>query len=259
MSVGTAVRRHQHARELVLHLVAREFRLRYQRSSLGWLWSVGQPLARLLILSFIFTRVLPLDIPDYPVFLFTGLIGFAWFSSAVLSSTTSAVDRRDLLLRPGVPRLVVPVISVLTDGLDYLAALPVLALFLLLGPGLSWTVILLPIVLAPMVALALGLGLALCAGNVYLRDVRILVELAVLLGFYLTPVFYAPENVPAGQSWLIDVNPVAWALASQRAVLVQGRLPDPTTFGALVVVSALALAAGLAIYRRASRTFVDEL
>jgi len=249
----------RHPSELILHLVAREFRLRYQRSVLGWIWAVGNPLARLLILSFVFTRLLPLDVPNYPVFLFVGLIGWAWFSSGVTSVTASAVARRELLFRPGVRPTVVPVVSILTDGLDYLAALPVLLVFLLFTTGIPLTALLLPLVLLPMVLLALGIGLALCAANVYLRDVRILVDLVVLLGFYVTPVFYARSIVPEAHRWVVDVNPVAWALDSQRAILVDGALPNPATFGALVVGAVLALAGGLAVYNRASRTFIDEL
>lgn len=245
--------------ELVLHLVAREFRLRYQRSVLGWIWAVGNPLARLIIFSFVFTRLLPLDVPNYPVFLFVGLIGWAWFSSGVTSVTSSAVNRRELLFRPGVRRSVVPVVSILTDGLDYLAALPVLLVFLLFTGGIPATALLLPVVLAPMVLLALGIGLALCAANVYLRDVSILVDLVVLLGFYLTPVFYSREIVPPAQRWVVDINPVAWALDSQRAILVDGRLPDPVTFGALTACAAVALVVGFAIYNKASRNFIDEL
>ena len=259
MTAGLALpKRYQHSYELILHLVAREFRLRYQRSALGWIWAVGNPLARLLIFSFVFTRLLPLDVPKYPVFLFVGLIGWAWFSAGVTSVTASAVNRRELL-QPGVNRTVIPVVSILTDGLDYLAALPVLFLFLLFFGGIPATALLLPFVLAPMVLLALGLGLALCAANVYLRDVRILVDLVVLLGFYLTPVFYSPELVPPAQRWVVQINPVAWALDSQRAILVDGRLPDPTTFGALVACAVVAVAGGLVIYTRASRNFIDEL
>ena len=259
MSALVLPARMRHTSELILHLVAREFRLRYQRSALGWIWAVGNPLARLLIFSFVFTRLLPLDVPNYPVFLFVGLIGWAWFSAGVTSVTASAVSRPELLFRPGVRRTVAPLVSILTDGLDYLAALPVLLVFLVFTTGIPATALLLPLVLAPMVMLALGLGLGLCAANVYLRDVRILVDLVVLLGFYVTPVFYSRELVPAGQRWVVDINPMAWALDSQRKILVDGTLPDATTFGALVLCSVVALAGGLAIYNRASRNFIDEL
>ena len=73
------------------HLVGRELSIRYSRSLFGWLWALAEPLSRLLVFTFLFTRVLPLGVPNYPVFLFTGLIGWALFSSAVQSAT---VQRR---------------------------------------------------------------------------------------------------------------------------------------------------------------------
>ena len=169
------------------------------------------------------------------------------------------MDRRELLLRPGVPRAVVPVVSVLTDGLDYLAALPVLIVFLLFSTGVTWTALALPVVLVPVLLLALGMGMAMCAANVYVRDVKIFVSVALLLGFYVTPVFYSPEEWPADAMWLLQVNPMAHLLAAQRQVLVYGQLPDLVGFAAVSAVCAAVFLAGAALYARYAPTFVDEL
>lgn len=249
----------RYALDLVTHLVAREFRLRYRRTVLGWLWAVGQPLARLAILGFIFTRIIPLDIPNYPAFLFTGLMAWSWFSSGVASATSSAVDRGDLLLRPGVPRAAVPVVSVLTDGLDYLAALPVLFVFLLLSGGIPVTALALPAVMFAQLLLTVGAGFALCAANVYFRDVRLFVDLALLLGFYVTPVFYAAEQLTSRYPLVVQLNPVALLLGAYRDILVEGTLPTAGAFAGLFLLCAVVCAGGYAIYRATSPTFVDEL
>jgi lipopolysaccharide transport system permease protein len=245
--------------DLVTHLVAREFRLRYRQALLGWLWAVGSPLTRLVILTYVFTQVLPLGIENYPVFVFTGLIAWQWFSAGVTSATTSAVDRRDLLFRPGLPRTTVPVVSVLTDGLDYLAALPVLFIFLLLGDGIPVTAIALPAVVAVQVLLTLGLGFIFCTANVYVRDVHLFVNVATLLGWYLTPVFYRGSDVPESFHFVLQLNPMAHLLSAYRDVLIGGHLPDPGTFLILAAVCSGIFIAGLAVYRRASPYFVDEL
>lgn len=255
----TLSRRHRHTLDLIAHLVAREFHLRYQRSALGWLWSLIQPLFRFLVLYLVFSRIVDLEIPNYALFLFTGLLGWNWFASGTASATSSVLSRRELVLRPGVPRSVVPVVSVLTDGLDYLAAVPVLVGVLLVTGDLHLTALALPLVLAPMVALTLGLGFLLCVLNVHVRDVKVLVDLLLLLGFYVTPVFYARQVVPDDLSWLVDWNPLAWALDSQRRVLVEGVAPAAETFVPLVVLSLVLVVVGWAVYRRAARTFVDEL
>jgi lipopolysaccharide transport system permease protein len=203
--------------------------------------------------------VLPLSIPNYPVFLFTGLLAWGWFSSAVGSATTSAIDRRELLLRPGLSRTVVPVVSVLTDLLDYLVALPVLLVVLVLTTGVPPTALLLPVVLAVQLLVILGFGFALCCANVYLRDVRLLVDLALLLGFYLTPVFYRPGTVPHAARLLVTLNPMAHLIEAQRDLLVGGHLPPLGSFALVTLVAIALFAGGLALYRRASATFVDEL
>jgi lipopolysaccharide transport system permease protein len=256
---ATSAGRLRYSVDVVTHLVLREVHLRYRRSLLGWLWAIAQPLARFAVLAFVFTTVLPLGVPDYAVFLFSGLIGWLWFSASLVSATASAVDRRDLLLRPGVPRLLVPVVSVLTDLTDYLAALPVLAVILLFSGGIPVTWLLLPVVLLPMFMLVLGLGYALCSANVHLRDVRLLVGVATLLGFYVTPVFYTPDQVPERFRWIVDLNPVAASLETMRDVLVEGVLPDAGTLLSVYLTGAVALVVGGLVYQRASRTFVDEL
>lgn len=251
--------RRRYALDLLLHLVAREFRLRYRRALLGWLWVIGQPLARLVILSFLFSRVIPLDIPNYPAFLFTGLIAWTWFSAGLARATSSAIDSTDLVLRPGLPRPVIPVVTVLTNGLDYLAALPVLAVFLLLGDGIPLTALALPVVLLAQFLLTVGLGYALCSANVYLRDVGLFVELALLLGFYLTPVFYDPAVLAEQFPLALQLNPMAGLLAAYRSLLIDGTLPPLGPFLLLFGVCAAVYCAGLAIYRASSPNFADEL
>ena len=245
--------------DLVTHLVAREFRLRYRRALFGWLWAVGSPLARLAVLTFVFTSVLPLGIPNYPAFMFTGLIAWAWFSAGVASATSSAIDRRDLLFRPGLPRAAVPIVSVLTDGIDYLAALPVLIAFLVASGGVPATALALPVILAVQLMLTLGLGFALCAANVYLRDVRLFTDVALLLGFYLSPVFYDVERIPTQYRFVAEWNPMAHLLNAYRSVLIDGHLPDPAGFATLALVCAAVLVVGYGIYRASSPNFVDEL
>ena len=249
----------RYSRDLVTHLVAREFKLRYRRAFLGWLWAVAQPLARLVVLSIVFTRFLPLNIPGYAEFLFCGLIAWMWFASGITSATTSAIDRRDLLFRPGVPRAAVPLVSVLTDGVDYVAALPVLGVFLLAAGGIPLTACFLPIVMAVQLLLVLGIGYLLCSANVYFRDVRLFVDIAVLLGFYVTPVFYKATSVPSRYRWIIQVNPVARLIAAYRDILIEGHLPHALPFLVLAVSCAAICAAGYAVYRLAAPSFVDEL
>jgi lipopolysaccharide transport system permease protein len=233
--------------------------LRYRRAFLGWLWAVGQPLARLLVLSIVFTKFVPLGIPNYAEFLFCGLISWIWFAAGVSSATTSALDRRDLLFKVGVPRTAVPAVSVLTDGLDYLAAMPVLAVFLIAGDGIPPAALFLPVVIIIHGLLMLGLGCLLCTANVYFRDVRLFLDIALLLGFYVTPVFYSASAVPSSYRWMMQLNPMARIIAVNRGLLIDGQLPDALPFLGLAAVCGAICWCGLFVYGKASPSFVDEL
>jgi lipopolysaccharide transport system permease protein len=252
-------RRFRYTVDLVRHLVGRELHLRYRRALFGLIWALATPLARLAIFTFVFTRVIPLGIDDYPVYLFTGIVFWGWFAAAVASTTSCAVDRRDLLLRPGVPRAAVPVVSALTDAIDMIAALPVLFVFLMWGPGLRASVLLLPLLMLMQLLLILGLGYALCSLNVYLRDARLVVDIALLLGVYLTPVFFRSESFPERYRFLVQANPMARLLNAYRDVLVEGIFPAPGPLAVLGLGCAVICAGGYAIYAKASPTFVDEL
>jgi lipopolysaccharide transport system permease protein len=255
-SLGFLVR---HSYALVRHLVAREFHLRYRRSLFGWVWAIASPLARLAVLTYLFTKVLPLGIENYALFVFTGLIAWSWFSSGLSSATTSVVDRRELLFRPGLPRAAVPVVSVLTDGLDYVAALPVLTLFLVMSNGIPHTALFLPVLLILQALLMLGLGYMLCTANVYFRDVHLFVNVATLLGWYITPVFYQARAVPDSFRWVLSINPMAQLLADYRAILIHGTLPPAGPFALLATACVIVFLVGLRVYQRKSPFFVDEL
>lgn len=245
--------------DLVTHLVAQEFVLRYRRTLLGWAWAVTQPLARFVVLGFVFTRVIDLDQENYAAFLFTGLLGWQWFSAGLRAATTSPLDRRHLLLRPGLPREAVPLVAVLTGGLDYLAGLPVLLVFLLASSGIPATSLALPLVLALQVALTLGLGMVLCSLNVWVRDAHQLVDLGLIVGFYATPVFYSASLLLERAPLVVTLNPVAQLLEVQRLLLIEGQLPELGPFALLALVCLGVLGIGAAVFRRASPLFLDEL
>lgn len=246
--------------ELLTHLTAREFRIRYQSALLGWVWSVAPSLARLAVLGFVFSVVFPSDDPDFLAHLAVGLLAWTWFSSGVSSITRSAVDRPELLAQPAVPRQTAPVVALLTDLLDYVVALPVVVLVVVVVTGgLPLTAVLLPVLLALQGSLILGLGMAAAVADVRFRDVRRLVDLLLTVGFYATPVFYTLQAVPESVRSVVALNPMTQLIEAQRDVLVDGDLPALVP---LIITSAASLAvgvAGWALHRRRSGDFLDAL
>jgi lipopolysaccharide transport system permease protein len=251
---------HRYAFEICTHLIRREFRAKYRRSLFGWLWSVAQPLMRFVVLGIVFGKLLPGGTPQFASFLFSGLLFWQWFSSGVASATKSVLARTDLLVRPGLPRWTIPLTSVLTDLIDLATAFPILLLVIVIdGRTLTYWALLVPVILLFEGLMILGLGMAFCVGNTYFRDVGFLVDILLLLGFYITPVFFSADRVPQHWRWIIDWNPMAGFLRILRDVLIFGRAPGFGPVAGVAVFAVTVFIVGATIFARSSGNFLDEL
>jgi lipopolysaccharide transport system permease protein len=249
-----------HWRDLLLELVRRDMKLRYQRSVLGLAWSLLNPLAQLLVFSFVFQQIVPLNIPNYAAFLFTGLLAWNWLSTSLNAGAGAIVDHRDLVKRPGFPLSVLPVVIVTTQALHYLLALPALLGYLVwigLYPGAA--ALLLPLVFAVQFLFLLGVVFFLASMHVTFRDTQYLLGIALMLGFYLSPVLYQTGQVPGRFQWVYQINPAAVLLDAYRAVLLDGRPPNWIALSLLALVSLALIAVGRGLFMRSSGSFVEEL
>jgi lipopolysaccharide transport system permease protein len=248
------------ARDLLVTMVGRDLKLRYNRSLMGIAWSLVTPLSQLLVLTLVFTLVVPLRIPNYGSFLFVGLLSWSWFASALDQATGSIVEQRDLVRQPGFPVGLLPVITVATNLVQFLLALPILVVILPLSqttPGLP--LLLLPLVVAVQFLFTLGLSFLVATAHVTFRDTKHLLGIVLLLGFYLTPVFYPADRAPDTLSVLYRLNPMAVLIESYRAVILENRVPPAGPLLLIMAASALLLVVGYQVFRRASYRFVDEI
>ena len=129
-------------RDLLREMVIRDMKLRYKRSVLGILWSLLNPLIQMLVFTFLSRGVLSLDIPNYPSFVFTGVLAWNWFQRALSLTAGAITGNRELIRRPGFPTAILPVATVATHLIHFLLALPILLLFLAFGGNrlLAWWV-----------------------------------------------------------------------------------------------------------------------
>lgn len=250
----------RHQLELLRELVFRDLRLRYKRSALGILWSLFNPLLQLLVFGFVFSLVLPLNIPHFTLFLFIGLLAWNWFQSSLLEATGAIVDNRDLIRRPGFSSVILPVVPVLTNFIHFLLALPILlvALWWNAIPLNPW-IVALPFVLTGQFVVTLSLSYVVAALNVEFRDVRYLLSIILLLGFYLVPIIYDTSSIPLAYQPFYRLNPLVTLIESYRNLLLYGtRAP----VGALLLVIAgglVMLWLGVHLFQRMSVHFAEEL
>src|SRR5262249_45835311 len=146
--------------DLICHLVQRDFRLHYTGSVLGVLWSIVLPLVQLLVFVFLFGKVVPLGIDDYPAFVFSALLPWTWFSNCVSSAGSLFTNNRDLLRRPHFAPATLVVVNTLSNLLTYVGSLPILfGVLAWHGRGLSAAALIFPLLVLIQSTSLIGLGL----------------------------------------------------------------------------------------------------
>jgi lipopolysaccharide transport system permease protein len=249
-----------HGRDLLRELIARDIALRYRGSLLGILWTLLNPLAELLVLLFIFGRVMPVNIPNFPAYLFTGLIVYGWFQTSVNFATMAIVGNRELVRRPGVPLLILPVVTVASNLVHFVLSLPILVGLLYLNHvPLTGAVVALPVLIASEFVLILAFAYPMATINVWFRDTPHVLRVALQLLFYLTPVFYEATALPARFQWFYQINPMAQMIDAYRAILLRGTLPRLSSVAYLIVVSSVLILLSMSWFRHASYRFADEV
>lgn len=255
-----STRRWIHVRDILRELIARDIKLRYRGSYFGMAWTLLNPIAELTVLWFIFGNVLPLRIPNYAAFLFTGLLVYTWFQTSLFNATVAVVSNRDLIRRPDVPLDILPVISVASTLFHFLLSLPVLfGLMLWTGVPLTSALVALPALIGIQFVLTLALSYPLAAIHVWMRDTQYFLKVGLQLLFFLTPVFYETRTIPEQYRRLFALNPMATVVDGYRDVLVRGVLPPLGEWSFLAAASVALLLLGLWGFRSASRYFADEV
>jgi lipopolysaccharide transport system permease protein len=249
----------RHLRELVGHLAVREIASMHRFTLLGWTWPLARQLAQFAVLLVVFNAVLDLGIPNYPAFVFSGLLAWGWFATGVQRATSSLLESRHLVFQPRFPTLALPAVAVTVPLIDFAIALPVMLGILIFTTGIPVTILLLPVVMAIQLVLMAGIGWLTASAAVYVRDVEQVVGVGILMVFYLTPVFYDHARVPEKYRGLLDLNPLTTLLSAYRDVLLDGDVPPVLPMLALAVGSVAVAVAGYALFRRLQAGFVDEL
>jgi lipopolysaccharide transport system permease protein len=247
-------------RDLLFTLVARDMKLRYKRSILGIAWSLVTPLAQLAVFYLTFDVLLPLNIPNYPAFLFSGLLAWNWFQGSLFQATSAIVDNRELIKRPGFPVAILPIVTVTTHLIHFLLALPILFAFLVIGGGrLTGVLVALPLVIALQFILALSLAYFTATFYVTFRDAQHLLGVLLNLLFFLTPIFYKASDLPANYQTFYRLNPMVHLIDSYRAIFLSNTLPNVMALLWLAIPTIGTLILGYYVFRKTSDHFVDEL
>jgi lipopolysaccharide transport system permease protein len=242
-------------RELVVLLVLRDLKVRYKRSVLGMAWTLLNPLLQMAVYTVVFSKVIRLGVPNYPVFLLAGLLPWTLVSVGTTGSAFSLLNNQALIRKVAVPQAVYPIAVVASKLVDLcmsLAPLAVIAVVVGVRPGSSW--LFLPIAVLIAAAFTAGLALAFSSLTVFFRDMRHLIDILFQVWFYLTPVLYPVEfleRLGGRESWLFTLNPATPIIRLFQQVIYEQRFPDAGTVALATFFALAAFSAGALLFHRA--------
>ena len=240
-------------------LVGREFRMRYKGSFFGVIWAVLSPLGTVVILQLVFTKIFTFGTAHFGAFLYSAMLPWAWFQSAVQTSATTLSDNRDLVRTPFFAKPMLPGAVTCTNFLLYLCALPVLfGLMMVDGLHLTRALAALPVIWIVQGILTLGFTVFIAAIGILVRDVQHLMGVLLMLWFYLTPIFYDMKQVPPGLARWFSLNPMAAIISAHRGVMLYGQFPNWRELGQWGLIGGVILGGSLLIFRQLEDAFIDE-
>ena len=252
-------------RYALYNLVIKDFRVRYRNMSLGFLWSIINPLVMLGVLVFVFTFVLKVNRePYFAVFLLTGLVLYNFMSLCLSAATTCIIDNSSIVKKIIFPRTIIPVSVVLSQMIHLFIQLALICVFMIvMRVPLSSTMLWFPVIIIIETTFIMGAALIGSCLNVYFRDIRYLVESGLTVFFWFTPIFYSLETARNNlQPWMYNLyilNPLAGCIASARNILLRQMQPDLKSLGFAVLVSIFALVFGLFLFNKLHKQFADNI
>jgi len=249
------------ASELLYLLTLRELKLRYQDTVFGFLWSLIRPLLQGAVLYVVLSKFIRIDVEDYGLVLLVGLFPWTWFQTSLTIAVASFASNGALIKKVYFPRFVLPLSTVMNNGVQYAVSIPVLFVLLAIGgytPDWTW-IIGIPYLLAVQAVLIMGLVLFIASLDVYFRDLEHLTDVFVgLIWFYLTPVIYPLSIVPDKyHDWML-LNPMTALIEGWRDLFLDGRLPGAELWPALAFAAGFA-ALGTFSFRKLEGGFADAL
>jgi len=246
-------------REVIKNFVAQDLKVKYRRSALGFFWSLLNPLLQMTVISLVFSLLFPMK--HFALYVLSGVLPWSFFATSIDGCAMSVVHAENMLRRQYFPKLTFPLSFVLQNLVTFVLSLTVL--LLTIGPvvGLKFTpaLLVLPFSFICIVCVAIGLGTIAAVVTVYFRDMQHLISVFLSAWFYLTPVIYPLEQIPARFQYIFKLNPMFAIVELFHRPIYYGTMPTNLELTSALITTAVSLAVGLAVFWRYEDTLIFAL
>jgi ABC-type polysaccharide/polyol phosphate export permease len=242
------------------NMVVQELRVRYQRSMLGFLWTLLNPILMMATLTLVFSQLFGMTREHYALYLFAGMVPWGFLNGALNDCAFCIISNEGLIRKIYLPKLVFPLSRVLINLTTFVLSMA--ALFILLEPlgaRLSLPMLLLPVVIVLMAAFVLGLGLVVATTNTFFRDCGHLVAVILQAWYFATPIIYFKSDMPPDAQWRFWLNPAYPFIQLFQDIIKDGIWPQWHTFMVATAVAAVSLGVGYAVFKCNEDKFVFRL
>ncbi len=238
-----------------------DLKLKYRDSSLGFLWSLINPLLLITVYGFVFGHILRAGPPNFGFFIMVGILPWNFFAQSLMMATSSILSNGSLIRKVALPMEVFPIATVLFNLVQYLLALVIFfpAAFFYFKVSLAWSWIMFFPVLVLHVLFTLGLSFILSAATIFYRDVRHFTEIFLTLLFWLTPIVYDLQRVPESLKVVLYMNPLSYFILAYQDVLYHDSFSPPGRLLTIVSLTFLSLAVGHLVFMALKVRFPEEV
>lgn len=244
-------------KDLTFALASKELKSKYKSTTFGFLWIFVNPLLQMFVLTIVFSFIIKIQVDNYPLFVFSGLLPWMFFSLSVQSGTSSLIANRDLIKKVPFPREIVPISSVIAHLFMFVLSLALLVIFVVTTSGLLFLLLFLIPILFLITLLAISISLLLSSLDVYYRDVSFMLQAILIPWFYLTPIVYPISLVPKQFLDIYQVNPMVGITTAFQAIFLKANITDWSALVVSVIETMILLPIGFFVFKKRSKYFAD--
>jgi len=249
-----------HYLDIVIVLAKKDFKLRYRNSVLGFMWSLLNPLGYMLILTLVFSLLLHSNVPNFAPWILMALLIWRFFQVGTTQSLYSVLNNSSLVTKIYMPRTLIVlssnVANLIGSSLEFAVLLPLL---FLLGVQPDVHILFLPVIILMEFLLIFSLSLLLASLNLKYRDFSQIWDIAIQLGFFVSPIVYDQSLVPSRFQFWYSLNPVTHLIGATRALFFDHQLPSGYDFLVILSFTAILMAVGFAVFSHLQVKFAEEL